>query len=258
VQQRKTVTSQAADCRGSIEECFAAAGLVGASTLIKELHALVSRVSASHQPALIDGEPGTGNESVARAIHAQGPRGGQPFVLVECAGLVHEARDARQMDMRSSLRKARGGTLFLKDVDALTPEAQGQLLGMLVATNAPDPTENQVRVISATNCDLAARVRQGLFRSDLFFRLDVLRVRIPSLRERREDIPVVAQAILGTLASRWNQRALPGLTSEALGLLCGPYGWPGNQRELELALTAVLANCGTDKLDGGTLRGLLG
>ncbi len=200
--------------------------LVGASPATRTLRLLIERVAAAVSPVLITGEAGAGKALVARMIHAEGPRAGAPFVTVDGSGPPEALGEA--------LRRAAGGTLFLHEVADLSAAMQARLLRVL---QAADPVRAEggarspanvvpavdVRCLASTHTDLQALVEAGRFRRDLFFRLDVLRVAVPSLRERRDDIP----ALVSHLAAGRME-----LSAEALDLLAG-HAWPGNVRELE-------------------------
>jgi two-component system response regulator HydG len=215
--------------------------LVGASAAMNKLRALIERVAAAASPVLITGEAGSGKALVARALHAGGPRAQAPFVTVD--GGAPEA-------LAEALRRAAGGTLFLHEVADLPAAMQARLLRVLQAADPLRPDEGSgrrlpdnvvpavdVRCLASTHTDLQTLVEGGRFRRDLFFRLDVLRVAVPSLRERREDIP----ALVAHLAARRLE-----LTAEGLDLLAS-HGWPGNVRELE-NLVERLAVSGTPRV----------
>jgi NtrC-family two-component system response regulator AlgB len=198
---------------------------------------------------LITGESGTGKSMLASAIHAWSPRRAGPFITVACATID---RDLNETELFRHVRRASGGTLFLDDIGDLAPELQAKLLHVLVeptfewtddddGTTAPEPPE--LRVIAATKRDLEADVRAGRFREDLFYRLSVVAIALPPLRERREDIPALTDHILRRLAERHRRGVLeraPDVTQK----LC-EYHWPGNVRELENALErAVVLSAG--------------
>ncbi len=222
--------------------------IVGRSAAMRTLLALVDRVTESAVPVLVEGESGTGKELVARAIHQNGARSHRPFVVENCAAVPdplienelfgHERGAFTGADRASEglFERADGGTLFLDEVGDMSPEMQKKLLRVLqegevrrVGGHAVRKVD--VRVLCATNRDLVRLVKEGRFREDLFYRLCVVRVRIPPLRERREDIPLLAVHFLDRIAAEAGGAA-PRLEADALDALAD-YGWPGNVRELE-------------------------
>jgi DNA-binding NtrC family response regulator len=206
-------------------------------------------VATSDVTVLITGESGTGKSMLASAIHAWSLRRAGPFITVPCATIE---RDLTEMELSRHVLRARGGTLFLDDVGDLAPELQAKLLRVLVEpgferidgdddTTAPEPPE--LRVIAATQGDLEADVRAGRFREDLFYRLSVVSIALPPLRERREDIPALADHILHRLAER-HRRSTLECAPDVVQKLC-EYHWPGNVRELGNVLErAVVLSAG--------------
>ncbi|HUB07366.1 MAG TPA: sigma 54-interacting transcriptional regulator [Myxococcales bacterium] len=222
--------------------------LVGTSEPMQELIRLLEKVCPSDATVLIEGESGTGKELVARAIHEHGPRASGPFVGQNCSafndqllesalfGHVRGSFTGAISDKKGLFEIANGGTFFLDEIGDMSPALQVKLLRVLqegVFTPVGD-TESRtvdVRIITATHKDLKVLVADGQFRQDLFYRLNVIRVRVPPLRERREDIPMLAEHFLRRLALRRGE-APRQLSPEALALL-EQYDWPGNVRELE-------------------------
>jgi two-component system response regulator HydG len=232
---------------------LASHGLVGTSAGMLELAGVIERVRRMTVPALIVGETGTGKELVARAIHEGSERGRAPFVAVSCAA-------AREDELDGLIAKADGGTLFLDEVADLPPALQGKLT-RVIESSAKRRGEDEVqpvdlRCIASTNRDLAALVRAGAFRADLFYRLDVIPVRVPSLRERREDIPLLVEHFLGRLRDNGAQIMLQRLTPEALHVFQS-YPWPGNVRELENILSRLVVGTKGTEVDGATARAAL-
>lgn len=239
-------------------------GLVGVSEALGRVRQQIPRLAAAPMPVLIDGESGVGKELVARAVHAAGPRRGGPFVAVNCAAFSDELVDAELfghakgaftgalLDRRGLVEAAHGGTLFLDEVAELSPRAQAKLLrvlqeGEVRRVGETQPRAVDVRVVSATNRPLGDEVAAGRFRLDLRYRLDVLRVHVPPLRARREDIPVLA-------AHFWQQtmhrlRRTARLSPSVLADLA-LHPWPGNARELQNVVAAIAA--------AGPPRGLIG
>jgi transcriptional regulator with AAA-type ATPase domain len=221
--------------------------MVGTSSALRRTFGMLARVAAHEQPVLLTGESGTGKELAARAIHEGGPRHDGPFVAVNCAAIAetlfeselfgHEKGAFTGAIQRAdgAFHQAEGGTLFLDEVGEMKLDLQAKLLrtlesGEVRRVGSAVPSWPDVRVVAATNRDLMVMVRNGTFRADLYYRLAVLTVHLPSLRERPEDIPTVAR----TLLARHHPEAQ--LTDEAVALL-QRYEWPGNVRELRNVLT---------------------
>lgn len=218
--------------------------LIGNSPEMEKLHRLISRVTFSTHPVLILGERGTGKEAIARAIHCNGPHASQPFFLIDCRTLSQQDVDAEMFGQEVAedvgdraatlglLANPDGGTLFLDEIGELPLEVQAKLVRALQEKEirlASSTAPLSVRVLAATNRDLAAMVEQGKFRKDLFFRLNVVNVRIPPLRERREDIPLLASHFLAiNERSSGLQRSF---SDDALKAML-EYEWPGNTQEL--------------------------
>ncbi len=190
-------------------------------------------------PILLTGEPGTGRQLLARAVHQRSARADHPFVLVR-SGLV--ASDARDDDW---LGEAAGGTLFLEEVGELTASLQARLVDV-IASGLPD-----VRVMASSSADLKRQVDAGTFRHDLYYRLNVVVVRIPSLRRRKDDIPVLAYHLLQRSSQRLG-RSVRRISAEALRMLRG-YDWPGNVRELEAVIERAVALAASDSILPGDL-----
>ena len=238
-------------------------GLVGVSEAMARIRQWIPRAAAAPIPALVEGESGVGKELVARALHAASPRRHAPFVAVNCAALSDELVDAElfghargaftgaALDRRGLVEAAHGGTLFLDEVAELSPRAQAKLLRTLqegevrrigeTAARAVD-----VRIVSATNRPLRDEVAAGRFRLDLRYRLDVLRIEVPPLRQRPVDVPVLVTHFWGQAMARLHRRAR--LSASVLAVLAG-HPWPGNARELQNAVAAIAA--------AGPTRGLV-
>ena len=228
--------------------------LVAVSSATRHAVRLARRAAQSDVPVLIEGESGTGKEVFARAIHCESPRAGRPFVAVNCGALPANLLDAilfggeerawagAAADRAGGVREASGGTLFLDEVGELPPHAQVRLLRALQVEAEPmdgaGPVPPDVRLISASDRDLRALVDQRSFRDDLFYRISVFPIRLPPLRERREDIPALARRFLAKgLAQR--RVAVEDFSPEAMERLTGAP-WPGNARELENAVERAL------------------
>ncbi len=237
--------------------------LVSKNARMAEIFELVRGVASHRSTVLIQGESGTGKELVARAIHFTGDRRSRPFVAVSCAALAetlleselfgHErgAFTGAVAQKKGKFELADGGTLFLDEIGDVSPKLQVDLLRVLqerrfFRVGGTGEIEVDVRVIAATHRDLAREVREGRFREDLFYRLDVINLRLPPLRERREDIPLLAQEFLDRLSHELGREAA-GISDQALRLLMD-HDWPGNVRELENAVERALVTCATGAL----------
>jgi two-component system, NtrC family, response regulator AtoC len=220
-------------------------GIIGASANIQDVLRMISRLKDTRTPVLVSGESGTGKELVARAIHFRGAMAQTPFVAVDCGSLVPTLMESEMfgyekgaftgaMKSKAGLfQAANGGTIFLDEIGELPLEMQAKLLRVLQEREVRPVGSNEshsvdVRVIAATNRDLEAAYREGTFRKDLYFRLNVVTVHLPSLRERRSDIPVLVHHFLNRYAPGTNLHVTPAAMKSLL-----QYEWPGNVRELE-------------------------
>jgi two-component system nitrogen regulation response regulator GlnG len=229
--------------------------LVGRSAAMQEIYRTVARVTATDLTVMITGESGTGKELVARALHDYGARRAGPFVAINMAAIPRELIESELFGhergaftgalQRSQGRfeQANGGTLFLDEIGDMPAEAQTRLLrvlqeGEFTSVGGRTPVRVNVRIVAATHRDLRALIRQGLFREDLFYRLNVVPIRLPPLRERAEDIPALARHFLS--ANR--QKGLPAKTLDAAAIeRLKAYRWPGNVRELENLMRRLAA-----------------
>ncbi|HEX4872146.1 MAG TPA: sigma-54 dependent transcriptional regulator [Nevskiaceae bacterium] len=239
-------------------------GLLGEHASIVELRGLIDRLARSQAPVHIHGESGTGKERVARLVHARSPRAAGPFVPVNCGAIPSELMESEFFghlkgaftgaikDKAGLFQSAEGGTLFLDEVAELPLHMQVKLLRAVQeravrAVGAEAEVAVNVRLISATHQNLAERVAQGSFRQDLYYRLNVIEVRTPALRERPGDIPQLATHILGRLAAEAGRRQPPQLEAAALRALA-EYPFPGNVRELENVLERAITLCEDDTI----------
>ena len=231
-----------------LDDLLRQGAIVGASPAFRRMMMLVEQVASSSATVLIQGESGTGKELVARAIHERSARAGKPFVAVNCAALPETLLESELFGYERGAftgaagRKegrfelADGGTLFLDEVADLSAVTQPKILRVLQEgefdrLGATRGIKVDVRLVAASNQDLVQMVKERRFREDLFYRLNVITVHVPPLRERREDIPMLAQHFLRVYAAK-NNRRLDGLSDDALKRL-EAYAWPGNVRELE-------------------------
>ncbi len=241
-----------------LDKKYGAPNIVGESKAMREILALVKRVANSRATVMISGESGTGKELVARAIHQQSPRAGKNFVSVNCAALTETLLESELFGHERgafthavSMRKGRfeladGGTLFLDEVAEMSPALQVKLLRVLQEMEFERVGGNKtikvdVRLVAATNRDLKEEVEEGRFREDLYYRLNVVHLHIPSLRERQEDIPPLATHFLRKYTQE-NARGEVHLSPEAMKLLLH-YAWPGNVRELENVMERAVILC---------------
>lgn len=243
--------------------------LLGESPPMLGLRKQIGRLARSQAPVYISGESGSGKELVARLIHEQGPRADRPFIPVNCGAIPAELMESEFFGHRKGsftgatedkpglFQAAHGGTLFLDEVADLPLTMQVKLLRAIqekAVRAVGGQTENvvDVRILSATHKDLAAEVAAQRFRQDLYYRLNVIELRVPCLRERREDIPLLATSVLARLAQGSGQPAAQ-LTPAALETLKG-YRFPGNVRELENMLERAYTLCEDDRIEASDLR----
>ncbi len=241
--------------KGRLEAASEQMRLVGGSRAVRELRRQIERVAATEAAVLVGGETGTGKGLTARLIHETSERAGKPFIHVDCGAIPagvfeselfgHErgAFTGAVRNRRGMFELGDGGTVFLDEIGELPPEMQPKLLRVLqertfLRVGGSKPVQVDVRVIAATNRGLADMVRDGSFREDLYYRLNVVEIEVPPLRARRTDIPDLVQSFLPRLCRR-NHAREKRLTPEALGRMQA-YGWPGNVRELENVLERAL------------------
>ncbi len=249
-----------------------AARIVGASTAIQALRGSIDRVSRTDLPVLVLGESGTGKEVVARAIHYSGPRQSQPFIPVNCAAIAETLLESElfghekgaftdaHATRQGRFEAASGGTLFLDEVGDMSPGGQAKLLRVLeekavyrVGGTVAIPVNT--RIVAATNRNLAEHVRAGKFREDLFYRLTVVTVDLPPLRDRRDDILVLAEHFLSQFCREAGRRSLK-ISAEARKRL-QQHDWPGNVRELRNLIERVAHLCPHDKVEADDLAFIL-
>jgi DNA-binding NtrC family response regulator len=254
--------------RQQLDTKFGLENIIGQSPSMVEVFDVVRQVAPTRATILITGESGTGKELIAKAIHNLSPRSRQPLVAVHCAGLpptlieselfghekgaftgAHERRIGR-------VEQAEGGTLFLDEIGEIDSTIQVKLLRFLgertfERVGSTRTLTADVRLITATNKRLEELVRAGTFREDLYYRLNVVRVELPPLRERRNDIPLLAQSFMRE-AARENDKPVGEITSDAMERLIN-YAWPGNVRELRSAIERAVVLARTDKISSRDL-----
>jgi two-component system NtrC family response regulator/two-component system response regulator HydG len=257
--EKKSLLAEANVLRQRLEQKYRFDNLVGESPPMLEVLKSVRQIAPSNASVLLLGESGTGKELFAQAIHENSPRKRRPFVKVACAALPETLLESELFGHEKGsftgaiaaragrFELADGGTLFLDEIGDITPTVQVKLLRFLEEHEFERVGGNKtlkvdVRMVAATHRDLEARIREGLFREDLFYRLNVIELHIPPLRDRRSDIPILAHHFLKRFAEA-NQKEIRGFSDEALGLLAR-HSWPGNVRELENAIerAVVLAS----------------
>jgi DNA-binding NtrC family response regulator len=247
---QRQVSGASRTLRERLRSSGGAGNLVGRSDEMDKLYRIMSKVAQSHHPALIVGESGTGKEMVARTLHGQSESAAQPFLIVDCGafapeliehelfGYVKGAFPGALRNVPGVLASAERGTVFLDEVGQLTPELQGKLLRVLQEkeirpAGATHRIPLHARILAASSVDLSAAVTKGTFRKDLYYRLNVVTLRIPPLRDRRSDIPLLAMHFLDRMARENGQ--IYTLSDDALRSLMA-YDWPNNVRELETAV----------------------
>jgi len=254
--ERRRLRQQARDLRRALEDIHRIDNLIARSPAMAAVVALVQRAAASDATVLVTGESGTGKEVVARAIHNTGERKAARFVAVNCGAIPENLLESELFghvkgsftgataEHRGLFEEARGGTIFLDEIAELPLAMQVKLNRVLQERKvrrigATDELAVDTRVIAATNVDLKARVAAGQFREDLYYRINVLHIALPPLRDRREDVPALAAFLLERHGAR--RETMPeGFTEEALSALV-KYPWPGNVRELENTIERALA-----------------
>lgn len=243
--------------------------LLGESAAIKKIQTTIAKLARSQAPIYISGESGVGKELVARLIHDKGPRADKPFIPVNCGAIPGELMESEFFghkkgsftgavaDKDGLFQAANGGTLFLDEVADLPLHMQVKLLRVIQEKSvrpigAQKETPIDVRILSATHKDLGGLVEAGEFRQDLFYRINVIELHVPSLRERAEDIPLLAQHILQRLAEQ-SAMDTPILSDDAMAALLS-YPFPGNVRELENILERAITLCDGSTIQSSDLR----
>src|SRR5439155_9136130 len=255
--EQRRLRSENAYLRSQLEDRYRIDGLIGQSRVMRDLFQLLETVAATSSTVLITGDTGTGKELAARAIHHSSPRRLNRFVAINCSAIPETLLEAELFGhvrgaftgavgtRQGRLEQAHKGTLFLDEVGTMSPALQAKLLRVLQEREFERVGDSHtikidVRIIAATHSDLAKMVAEGSFREDLFYRLNVIPVHVPALRERREDIPLLVQHFLQKLGSEWTPPRTVTVSQEAMRQLMG-YSWPGNVRQLENAVERALA-----------------
>jgi DNA-binding NtrC family response regulator len=265
--QHRSLEQEVERLRDEVEDRRRLCGLIGRSAVMHEVFRTIERLAQARASVLITGESGTGKELAARAIHELSPRARDPFVAINCGAIPQNLIEAELFGHEKGaftgangqrigrFEAASGGTLFLDEIGELEPPMQVKILRALQErvidrVGGSGPIEIDVRVLAATNRDLEADVAAGRFRADLFYRINVVPLNLPPLRERREDIPLLARHFLERSAQETGRKVeLAPATLDALER----YAWPGNVRELENAIEHGLALCENDRIEPGDL-----
>ncbi|MBN2673881.1 MAG: sigma-54-dependent Fis family transcriptional regulator, partial [Deltaproteobacteria bacterium] len=261
--ETRRLKNELASLKSMLSNADSPPGFIGESPKMKSLFSLVSKTAATDVTVLITGESGTGKEVVAQTIHQQSSRKGGPFVAINCTALPEQLleselfghvkgafTDARD-DHSGLLQRAHGGTLFLDEIGDMPVGLQGKLLRVLEQkTFRPVGAAREIafdaRIMSATNSDLAAAVAEKRFREDLYYRLNVLHIELPPLRERGRDVLLLAQFFVEQLGKRMG-RDITGIHHDAAKKIL-TYPWPGNVRELKNCIERALALCESDQI----------
>lgn len=246
--ERQALMAENRQLKAQIAQLRGERGIVGQSAALRESLRLVDQVAQADVTVLLTGESGTGKELFARMIYERSDRADKPFVTVNCAALPESILESELFGYEKGaftganqrrigrFEAADGGTLFLDEIGELTPQVQVKLLRVLQESEFERLGSNEsvkvdVRIIAATNRDLDEEMRAGRFREDLFWRLNVVNIHIPRLRDRLEDVPLLAEHFLNRFRQK-NRRDIQGISRDAMQML-GRYTWPGNVRELE-------------------------
>ncbi len=251
--------------RDVVKKSWGLKGIVGKSKAINTVFDLVKRVSESTTNVLITGESGTGKEMVARAIHQMGSRADKPFVAINCTAIPENLLESELFghakgsftgaisEKRGLIAEAEGGTLFLDEIGDMSPALQAKLLRVLQERKIRPVGDNNiydvdVRVIAATHKDLKNSIKEGTFREDLFYRLSVIPIALPALRERAEDIPLLAEYFLKKYKATSGNPQISGFSKLAMNKLMN-LRWPGNVRELENVIERAVVLCTGNQIE---------
>jgi DNA-binding NtrC family response regulator len=260
----KKLQSENAILRKKLNRQYRHYDIITKNPRMEEILALTKEVADLRSTVLIRGESGTGKELVARAVHFSGNRVEKPFIVVSCAALTETLLESELFgyekgaftgaaaQTKGKFEMANGGTIFLDEIGDVSPKLQADLLRVLqerrfYRLGGTQEVEVDVRIIAATNKDLAEEVQAQRFREDLYYRLNVIEIRLPPLRQRREDIPLLAEHFVQHISSALG-RDVSGISAAALKVLIA-YDWPGNVRELENVIERAIVTCRNGMLD---------
>jgi DNA-binding NtrC family response regulator len=266
--ERQRLRRETGSLRARLAERYRFENIIGDAPAMQAVFKTVAQVANSRASILISGESGTGKELVAAAIHQRSPRAKGPFVKLHCAALAETLLESELFGhergsftgaagrREGRFHQANGGTLFLDEIGEISPSVQVKLLRFLQEheferVGGNETVRVDVRVIAATNRDLKAEVARGRFREDLYYRLNVINLEMPALRDRPSDVPLLATFFLRKYAAE-NGKTVEGFTDEAMTRLRG-YSWPGNVRELENVIERAVVLCNDSKVTGDEL-----
>lgn len=244
--------------RKQLEKKYGFDEIIGMSKTMEDIFKLIRTVADSEAVIMIRGESGTGKELIARAIHANSKRKYGPLIALNCGALPESLLESElfgyekgaftgaQYSRKGRIEMANGGTLFLDEIGDISPKTQLDLLRVLQEKiiyhlGGAKPIEIDARIVSATHCDLEKAVREGSFREDLYYRLNVVTIKVPPLRERKEDIPILTNHFLHKFSIA-NSRSIDNISSEAMKAIID-YNWPGNIRELQNIIEQAVVIC---------------
>src|SRR5437016_5020917 len=264
----QAVLTETAHLRKQIKEKYHFREIIGHTPEMQAVYKLIERVANTDSTILVLGESGTGKELVARALHVNSRRQFAPFVPINCTALPENLLESELFghrrgaftgainDKKGLFQEADGGTIFLDEVGSMSPMLQSRLLRVLQEREVRRVGDNtpifvNVRVVAAANEPLEKRIKEGTFREDLYYRLNVISIQLPSLRERRDDIPLLVAHFLKDKAHPRSKRPLQ-LTRQAMEMLCA-YDWTGNVRELENAIERAATLCEGDIIQAADL-----
>jgi nitrogen regulation protein NR(I) len=243
--------------------------LIGNDPAMVEIYTILDRVADTPSTVLVTGESGTGKELIARALHENSGRKDKPFIRVNCAAIPKDLLESELFGYEKGaftgavtskpgrFELAHGGTLFLDEIGEISVEMQVKLLRAIQEqeferVGGIKTIQVDVRLVAATNSTLADKIREGKFREDLYYRLNVVQVRLPPLRDRKGDVPLLVEHFLARFRERLNKPKVQGVSPEAMELLLG-YGWPGNIRELENVMERCTLFCDGERVEKGDL-----
>ena len=268
--EKAALTQENTALRKELHKTFSLDSIIGKSPAVLEVFQTIKLVAPAVANVLIRGESGSGKELVARAVHNSGNRKDKPFVPINCTAIPEQLLESELFghvkgsftgaiaDKKGLFEEANGGTLFLDEIGDLSPSLQAKLLRVLQDKQIRAVGDTQlrsvdVRVVAATHCDLQTMVAEGKFREDLFYRLNVLPLRVPPLRERPQDIPLLVESFIARFAPQNNSPAR-GVTPEAMAALMA-HPWPGNVRELENVIERAVVLSGHELIEEKDVMG---
>jgi DNA-binding NtrC family response regulator len=268
--EKASLTQENKTLRRELQKSFSLESIIGKSPAMLEVFDTIKRVANANATVLIQGESGCGKELVARALHSSGSRKTKAFVAVNCTAIPEGLMESELFghvkgsftgaiaDKKGLFEEANGGTLFLDEIGDLSPTLQAKLLRVLQdktirPVGGTESKEIDVRIVAATHRDLKVMVADGRFREDLFYRLNVLPIKVPPLRDRSEDIPLLVENFVAKYAAQ-NNLPVHGVSADAMAALLG-HPWPGNVRELENLIERAVVLCPADRIEKDQIMG---